>query len=166
MLIKHLENNDGSVIFDAGALRYIAKNNISLKAIKGPIILTPHPGEAADLLRMSSKEIQQDRIKAAENLAAKYNATIVLKGAGTVIADEKIYVCEEGGPELATGGTGDVLAGLIGSLIAQGLSAQDASLLAVATHGLAGSEFVKLHGERGLAASELIPLIRKKINSK
>ena len=80
MLIKHLENNDGSVIFDAGALRYIAKNNISLKAIKGPIILTPHPGEAADLLRMSSKEIQQDRIKAAENLAAKYNATIVLKG--------------------------------------------------------------------------------------
>ena len=166
MLIKHLENNDGSVIFDAGALRYIAKNNISLKAIKGPIILTPHPGEAADLLRMSSKEIQQDRIKAAENLAAKYNATIVLKGAGTVIADDKIYVCEEGGPELATGGTGDVLAGLIGSLIAQGLSAQNASLLAAATHGLAGSEFVKLHGEKGLAASELIPLIRKKINSK
>ena len=96
----------------------------------------------------------------------QYNATIVLKGAGTVIANDKIYVCEEGGPELATGGTGDVLAGLIGSLIAQGLSAQDASLLAVATHGLAGSEFVKLHGERGLAASELIPLIRKKINSK
>ena len=166
MLIKHLERNDGSVIFDAGALRYIAKNNVSLRAIRGSIILTPHPGEAADLLGVSVKEIQQDRIKAAKDLAAQYNATIILKGAGTVIVDEKIYVCEEGGPELATGGTGDILAGIIGSLIAQGLSAQNASLLAVATHGLAGSEFVKLHGEKGLAASELIPLIRKKINNK
>ena len=166
MLIKHLENNDGSVIFDAGALRYIAKNNISLEAIRSSIILTPHPGEAADLLGLSSQEIQKDRIKAARDLEDKYNATIILKGAGTVIADDKIYVCEEGGPELATGGTGDILAGLIGSFIAQGLSAQNASLLAVATHGLAGSEFVKLHGEKGLAASELIPLIRKKINHK
>jgi NAD(P)H-hydrate epimerase len=166
MLIKHLENNDGSVIFDAGALRYIAKNNISLEAIRSSIILTPHPGEAADLLGLSSQEIQKDRIKAARNLKDKYNATIILKGAGTVIADDGIYVCEEGGPELATGGTGDILAGLIGSFIAQGLSAQNASLLAVATHGLAGSEFVKLHGEKGLAASELIPLIRKKINHK
>ena len=166
MLIKHLERNDGSVIFDAGALRYIAKNNVSLRAIRGSIILTPHPGEAADLLGVSVKEIQQDRIKAAKDLAAQYNATIILKGAGTVIVDEKIYVCEEGGPELATGGTGDILAGIIGSFIAQGLSAQNASLLAVATHGLAGSEFVKLHGEKGLAASELIPLIRKKINNK
>jgi NAD(P)H-hydrate epimerase len=166
MLIKHLERNDGSVIFDAGALRYIAKNNVSLRAIRGSIILTPHPGEAADLLGVSVKEIQQDRIKAAKDLAAQYNATIILKGAGTVIVDEKIYVCEEGGPELATGGTGDILAGIIGSFIAQGLSAQNASLLAVAAHGLAGSEFVKLHGEKGLAASELIPLIRKKINNK
>ncbi len=161
-----IEINSGSVVFDAGALRYIANNDLCLKNVKNSLVLTPHPGEAADLLGLSSKDIQQDRIKAAKDLAAQYNATIILKGAGTVIVDEKIYVCEEGGPELATGGTGDILAGIIGSFIAQGLSAQNASLLAVAAHGLAGSEFVKLHGEKGLAASELIPLIRKKINNK
>lgn len=167
ILIEHIEINSGSVVFDAGALRYIAKNDLCLKNVKNSLVLTPHPGEAAALLGLSSKDIQADRINAAKNLVAKYNATIVLKGAGTIIAtDDDLFVCEEGGPELATGGTGDILAGLIGSFIGQGLSAHNASLLAVATHGIAGSEFVKLNGEKGLAASELIPLIRKKLNNK
>ena len=165
--MQHLTNINSPAIFDAGALRYIAKDPNSIKGLNGSIILTPHPGEAAALLSISTNEVQLDRIEAAKKLALKYNATIILKGSGTIIVHkDKIYVCEEGGPELATGGTGDILAGLVGSLIAQGLSEVNASLLAVATHGAAGNEFMKLHGENGLAATELIPLIRKKLNNK
>ena len=96
-----------------------------------------------------------------------YSATVVLKGYGTIIANkEELYICEEGGPELATGGTGDILAGLIGGLVSQGLSSLNACLLAVAVHGKAGSQFKLENGINGLAASELIPYIRKTLNKK
>ena len=166
-LINHLNKNMGAVVFDAGALRMLAKDFLSTHNIKSSIVLTPHPGEAADLLGITIKEVQLDRINAAKKIATQYKATVILKGAGSIVTDgSEVYICDEGGPELATGGTGDILAGLVGSLIAQGLSANNASLLAVATHGLAGKEFKDICGENGLAASELIPLIRKILNNK
>ena len=166
-LINHLNKNMGAVVFDAGALRILAKDFLSTHNIKSSIVLTPHPGEAADLLGITIKEVQLDRINAAKKIATQYKATVILKGAGSIVTDgSEVYICDEGGPELATGGTGDILAGLVGSLIAQGLSANNASLLAVATHGLAGKEFKDICGENGLAASELIPLIRKILNNK
>ena len=166
-LIDYIKNNECFALLDAGALRYIAKKNINFKSFTSSIVLTPHPGEAADLLGISSVQVQSDRIKAAKDLVTKYNATIVLKGAGTIIANkETICICRDGGPELASGGTGDILAGLIGSLMAQGLSAYNACLLGVAVHGRAGNEFLKLCGVNGLAATELIPLIRGILNKK
>jgi NAD(P)H-hydrate epimerase len=145
----------------------LAKDFLSTHNIKSSIVLTPHPGEAADLLGITIKEVQLDRVNAAKKIATQYKATVILKGAGSIVTDgSEVYICDEGGPELATGGTGDILAGLVGSLIAQGLSANNASLLAVATHGLAGKEFKDICGENGLAASELIPLIRKILNNK
>ena len=167
LLINYSAKINGSIILDAGALRYLAKNNNCLENNDSPIILTPHPGEAADLLNTSIKEVQQDRVNSAKKLVEIYSATVALKGYGTIIANkEELYICEEGGPELATGGTGDILVGLIGGLISQGLSSLNACLLAVAAHGKAGSQFKLENGMNGLAASELIPYIRKTLNKK
>lgn len=129
-------------------------------------LLTPHPLEAARLLHCSLAEIQADRCKAAQMLARKFHATIILKGAGSIIANEEsITINSSGNPALATAGTGDVLAGVCGSLLAQGLSAFDAARLGAFIHGLGAERCVeKGIGPIGLSASELIPEIRAALN--
>lgn len=145
-------------VWDADALNLLAEERVSLP--KGCVI-TPHPGEAARLLGMSTLQVQADRPAAAHALSKKYTAVVVLKGAGSLIAhpDGRLALCHQGHPAMATAGLGDVLAGLIGALLAQGMEPFDAACLAVWLHANAGEQQGKFG--RGLAASDLIPAIRQ-----
>jgi len=145
-------------VWDADALNLLAAGFVALPADS---VITPHPGEAARLLGISTQEVQSDRPAAAHALAQRYRAVVVLKGAGSLIADVdgRLALCDRGHPAMATGGLGDVLAGVIGALMAQKLSAFEAACLAVWLHASAG-EREGIWG-RGLAATDLIPAIRQ-----
>ena len=154
------------LIFDAGALYFLSEPK-KLSVSKGAI-LTPHPGEAAKLLNTAIENIQANRESSAKKIAIKYDAeAVILKGHNTVVYiknTDKTFLCKDGGPELASAGTGDVLAGILSALLAQGLSIKDACLLAVAVHSKAGINFKEEVGEIGLNASALIMLSRKMLN--
>ncbi|PVZ58585.1 bifunctional ADP-dependent NAD(P)H-hydrate dehydratase/NAD(P)H-hydrate epimerase [Pseudomonas sp. B1(2018)] len=145
-------------VWDADALNLLAEERVSLP--RGCVI-TPHPGEAARLLGMSTAQVQADRPAAAHALSKKYSAVVVLKGAGSLVAcpDGRLAVCHQGHPAMATAGLGDVLAGVLGALLAQGMEPFDAACLAVWLHANAGEQQGKFG--RGLAASDLIPVIRQ-----
>ena len=145
-------------VWDADALNLLAEERVSLP--RGCVI-TPHPGEAARLLGMSTAQVQADRPAAAHALSKKYSAVVVLKGAGSLVTcpDGRLAVCHQGHPAMATAGLGDVLAGLLGALLAQGMEPFDAACLAVWLHANAGEQQGKFG--RGLAASDLIPVIRQ-----
>ena len=160
--------NNSKIILDAGALHIAASSKSLIKKSNKTILMTPHPGEAAILLNISIEEVQRDRLSAAKQIADTYGASIViLKGMGTMVFDSKnnkSFISSCGGPELASGGTGDVLAGVLTALLAQGLDIRNASLIAVAVHSQAGLKFKEEIGEIGLNASSLIPIIRQLIN--
>ncbi|WP_085630958.1 NAD(P)H-hydrate dehydratase [Pseudomonas sp. R16(2017)] len=145
-------------VWDADALNQLAAGRVSLPK---DCVITPHPGEAARLLGIGTAQVQADRPAAALALSQKYTAVVVLKGAGSLIAhpDGRLAVCHQGHPAMATAGLGDVLAGLLGALMAQGMDSFQAACLAVWLHANAGLQ----QGEfgRGLAASDLIPAIRQ-----
>ncbi|MBK5378206.1 NAD(P)H-hydrate dehydratase [Pseudomonas sp. TH43] len=145
-------------VWDADALNLLASGFVSLPK---DCVITPHPGEAARLLGISTAQVQADRPGAASQLSKKYSAVVVLKGAGSLIAhpDGRLALCHQGHPAMATAGLGDVLAGLTGALLAQGMDAFDAACLSVWLHANAGMQQGKLG--RGLAASDLIPAIRQ-----
>ena len=144
-------------VWDADALNLLSNAVIGLAS--GSVI-TPHPGEAARLLGISTEQVQADRPAAARAMVKKYSVVCVLKGAGTLVAglEGELAICNHGHPAMATAGLGDVLAGVIGALLAQGMSAFDAACLAVWLHARAGEQQGQLG--RGLAASDLIPAIR------
>jgi len=127
-------------------------------------VLTPHPGEAARLLAVGGAEsVQRDRLAAARALADRYRATTVLKGPNTLVAApsaaEPIRVCDRGNPGMATGGTGDVLAGTIGGLLVQLGDVEQAARVGVLLHALAGDD-AATGGERGTVAGDLLPHLR------
>mgnify|MGYP006265387337 FL=1 len=126
-----------------------------------------HPGEAGRLLGISNDDVQKNREDSAKELSKKYNANVILKGKDTIVClkdSNDVYVCSEGGPELSTGGTGDVLAGVLAGLTSQQLSISDACILSVAVHARAGKAFKKDIGEIGLNAGSLSPIIRNLLN--
>lgn len=135
------------LVIDADGLNMIAAaaDFDSWSRRKSPVVLTPHPGEMARLCGRSVPEVQQDRITCARNYAVQYHVTLVLKGARTVVAtpDGTVYVNPTGNAGMATGGSGDVLAGLISGLLAQGYTAAQASALGVYLHGAAGDRAVQ-----------------------
>ncbi len=145
-------------VWDADALNLLASGFVTLPK---DCVITPHPGEAARLLGISTAEVQADRPAAVLALSKKYTAVVVLKGAGSLIAhpDGRLALCHQGHPAMAAAGLGDVLAGLVGALLAQGMNAFDATCLAVWLHANAGAQQGKFG--RGLAASDLIPAIRQ-----
>ena len=145
-------------VWDADALNLLSNAVIALAP--GSVI-TPHPGEAARLLGISTGQVQADRPAAARALVKKYSVVCVLKGAGSLVAglNGELAICSHGHPAMATAGLGDVLAGVIGALLAQGLGAYDSACLAVWLHARAGEQQGQLG--RGLAASDLIPAIRQ-----
>jgi hydroxyethylthiazole kinase-like uncharacterized protein yjeF len=158
------------VVLDADALNLIAQHQHLADLVKvrqAPMVMTPHAAEAARLLATTADAVQSQRVESALTLAKTFNVTCVLKGAGTVCAsaDGHYVINTTGNPALASGGTGDVLTGLIAGLIAQGLSVMDAAKLAVYSHGLAADNLVAKHiGPRGLTASELMIEIRSVLN--
>ncbi|WP_411727387.1 NAD(P)H-hydrate dehydratase [Methyloglobulus sp.] len=128
-------------------------------------VLTPHPGEAARLLRCATADVQQDRYAAVAAIQAKYDGIAVLKGSGTLIAgNDDVTVSTTGNPGMASGGMGDVLAGVIAGLAAQGFSLKDAAQQGVYLHGMAADLAVGQTGERGLLASDLMPFLRQLVN--
>jgi NAD(P)H-hydrate epimerase len=163
--LQFCEKYDGNLIIDGGALRILDKNYLLKRNMPSKTILTPHPGEAAALLNLSCEEIQKDRINSAIKIRDKYNAYTILKGNKTIIAGEAVYVCDEGGPELAIPGSGDVLAGILAGLISNQTDAELACKIAVSSHGIAGEDFLNKVGQIGLKSSELIEYIRLRINT-
>ncbi len=154
-----LKYSKAPVVIDADGLTLLAQNLKWLKETKAPVILTPHPGEMARLLGKTTKEVQRARIEVAAQFAKKYQVILVLKGAGTVIAmpQGKIYINSTGNPAMATAGMGDVLTGMIVSLLAQGMKSEEAVKLAVYLHGAIADEWVfKNKATRGLLASDII----------
>ncbi|WP_258223796.1 NAD(P)H-hydrate dehydratase, partial [Stenotrophomonas sp. HMWF003] len=128
-------------------------------------ILTPHPGEAARLLAVDTATIQADRFAAAQALAERFHAVVVLKGAGSIIAapGQLPRVIAAGNPGMAVGGMGDLLTGIIAALRAQGLDAFDAAASGALLHGLAGDAAAS-EGQRGLLPTDLLVPLRRLVN--
>lgn len=150
------------LVVDADALNLLAQS----PAIHHDWVLTPHPGEAARLLGRDVASVQGDRPAAVRKLQQRYGGVAVLKGAGTLIAGDtpSLAVCTAGNPGMGSGGMGDILAGVIGALRAQGLTAQQAAEIGVLVHALAGDDAAQTGGERGLQATDLLPFIRRRVN--
>lgn len=148
-------------VVDADALNLLAVNPCN----QSNWILTPHPGEAARLLAATTDVIAKDRFAAVKSLQANYGGVCVLKGAGSLIFDGiDLAVSVTGNPGMASGGMGDVLAGMIAGLLAQGWSYSKAAQTAVYLHGAAADQAVRQSGQRGLLASDLMPFIRSGVN--
>jgi NAD(P)H-hydrate epimerase len=150
------------LVLDADGLNLLAATPRDLPSA---CVLTPHPGEAARLLGIAVPEIQADRFAAARALAQKYRGVVVLKGAGSLIADPdgRVAVCPWGNPGMASGGMGDVLTGVVAGLLAQGLGTWDAACLGTGLHARAG-DLAARAGERGVLASDLFPYLRALVN--
>ncbi|WP_028630647.1 bifunctional ADP-dependent NAD(P)H-hydrate dehydratase/NAD(P)H-hydrate epimerase [Metapseudomonas resinovorans] len=145
-------------VWDADALNLLAVGQARLPV---GAVITPHPGEASRLLGVPTADVQADRPRTALALAQKFDAVVLLKGAGSLVAapDGRLALCDRGHPVMAGAGLGDVLAGLIGALLAQGMDGYAATCLAVWLHANAGESLAR--AGRGLAASDLIPTIRQ-----
>ncbi|MGC8718872.1 MAG: NAD(P)H-hydrate dehydratase [Thermodesulforhabdaceae bacterium] len=160
------------VVADADALTALAGHCEILKEAYSSIVITPHPGEMARILDTSTLDVQTDRIGVSEKFAKDFGVVVVLKGARTVVADPsgRIGLNTTGNPAMASGGMGDILTGLIASLIGQGLDPFEAACVGVFVHGLAADRVVEKRGwgTRGLAATDLleeIPAVLKELES-
>lgn len=148
-------------VVDADALNLLAKQPMQ----SNNWILTPHPGEAARLLDCHKQTVASDRFAAVKSLQSRYGGVAVLKGAGSLIASQtSLSVSTTGNPGMATAGMGDVLAGMMGGIAAQGLSLLETAKIAVRVHGLAADALAAEFGERGLLAADLLPKIRAYLN--
>ncbi|TAN06969.1 MAG: NAD(P)H-hydrate dehydratase [Rhodanobacteraceae bacterium] len=152
------------LVLDADGLNLLAAAPRPLPQVS---VLTPHPGEAARLSGLTGAQVQADRFGVVRALAQKYRAVVVLKGAGSLIADPggRVALCPWGNPGMATGGMGDVLTGVVAGLLAQGLDAWEAACLGVGLHARAG-DLAARAGERGLLAAELFPYLRALVNGR
>lgn len=168
--LKHAAAKQLALVLDADALNLISQHAHLADLMSRtliPVVITPHAGEAGRLLALTADDVQKNRAEMAIQLAKKYHCVCVLKGQGTLCADANghCFLNATGNPALATGGTGDVLAGVIASLIAQGVNVMDAAKLGVYAHGLAADNLVARGvGVRGLTASELLIEVRHVIN--
>ncbi|MDR1309255.1 MAG: NAD(P)H-hydrate dehydratase, partial [Deltaproteobacteria bacterium] len=145
------------LVLDADALTLLSADPGLLARARGPRVLTPHPGEAARLLGLTVPEIQSDRPRAARELAARTGAAVILKGRHSLVAgpDGRLLVNSSGGPVLATGGSGDLLTGLVAGLLAQGTDPLGAAALGTFLHGLASDLAAERLVDRGLFPTEI-----------
>ena len=145
-------------VVDADGVIAIAGHLDVLRKAETPVVLTPHPGEMAALVKKDVAEIQGHRREIAQEFAREHHCVVVLKGHGTIVADpvKDCYCNTTGNPGMASGGTGDVLTGMIASFIGQGLDGYEASVLGVYLHGLAGDLAAKIKGEHSLIATDLL----------
>lgn len=146
------------MVLDADGINALAGHIDILKELKNPIVLTPHPGEMAGLLNKDVGEVQKNRKDIALAFANEYNTVLVLKGSKTVVAapDGQVYINETGNAGMATGGTGDILTGMIASFIGQGVDPFTAAIFGAHFHGLAGDLAAKEKGPLSLIATDLL----------
>ena len=151
------------LVIDAEALRLLALSPQRDDAW----VLTPHPGEASSLLGCTTAEVQSNRLASALRIQKRFGGCVVLKGVGSLVSagESDTYLCTAGNPGMATAGMGDVLSGVIGGLLAQGMHFIDAAKLGAWLHSNAADHAVIADGERGLMASDLMPHIRRQLNS-
>lgn len=161
-VFSHCLANSLPKVVDADGLNLLAKQPLKQENW----ILTPHVGEAARLLACTTSTIQADRLAAITALQKRHGGVIVLKGQGSLVLGSKnpVTLCPYGNPGMASAGMGDVLSGIIGGLLAQGLDILQAAELGVCLHGHAGDLAAQKEGERGLLALDLIPYLRKLVN--
>ncbi len=157
-LVKEI---DKPMVIDADGLNIMAKDTSYLKQHKRPLVISPHPGEFARLSGYSMDEIQKYPIDLASQFAWEYDLCVILKGAPTVVTRRSgnIYINYSGNEGMASGGTGDVLTGLIGGFLAQGVGYSDAAVLATYVHGLAGDIAAEVYGSRAMVATDLLQFI-------
>ncbi|MEA5446256.1 NAD(P)H-hydrate dehydratase [Gammaproteobacteria bacterium AB-CW1] len=151
------------LVLDADGLNLLARDG---RRPPAGSILTPHPGEAGRLLSQSPAELEADRFAAVTALAERYQATVVLKGAGSLIAEPQgvTHVCDAGNAGMAVAGMGDILAGIAGGLRAQGLPEGEAAWVATWLHATAGDLAAREQGQRGLQAPDLLPAVQRLVN--
>jgi hydroxyethylthiazole kinase-like uncharacterized protein yjeF len=160
---------ESPLVIDADALNLLVSHadlQEDLRARKFPAVLTPHPGEAARLLGCTTGEVQSGRVATAQQLVQKFNCSVVLKGADSLCATRNgdIFVNNTGNPGMSSPGMGDVLTGMLAAFIAQGLSTDDAMLLAVYLHGAAGDALAEQGVTIGMTASDIIEWSRWLLN--
>lgn len=162
-----VKNADVPLIIDADGINIISKNiNILQQDRNKEIIITPHPGEMARLINKTVKEVQENRELYAKQTAKNYKITVVLKGAGTIIASPlgELYLNTTGNPGMAKGGSGDVLAGMIASFASQGIKPLYASAMGVYIHGAAGDLCAKKFSQISMTPTDIIENIGMVIN--
>ncbi len=158
-----LANYQGPVVLDADALNIVAENNFFPLLVnrRAPTVLTPHLGEMARLLKISVSEIKEDLLSALRDAVDRTHSTIVLKGAATLICspEDRVYLNHYPNDGMATAGSGDVLAGMIGGLLGQGMETFEAALAGVALHSAAGGVAAQTKGHRSMTASDIVDSI-------
>jgi ADP-dependent NAD(P)H-hydrate dehydratase / NAD(P)H-hydrate epimerase len=161
LLLARVFESELPLVIDADALNLLAEEEQS----SANWVITPHPGEAARLLKTKAKIIQSDRFKSTISLHKKYTGSVVLKGSGTLVADTEgdLFVCDVGNPGMSSGGMGDVLTGIIAGLIAQDIEINHATKLGVCIHANAADRAASA-GERGMMALDLMPHLRNLVN--
>lgn len=153
-----VNNSEIPLVIDADGLNCLATDLSVLRNAQVPMVLTPHPGEMAGLLKSTNANVQGRRLEVARSFAQEHRCFLVLKGANTVIAapDGRVWINSTGNPGMASGGMGDVLTGIIGGLLAQGYPPEEACQLGVFLHGYAGDMAAEEKGEAGILARDLI----------
>ena len=161
LILKLIKTLDLPIVLDADGLTALATQPKVIPATNRSLILTPHPGEMARLVGSTAKEIQENRIGISRKFSQSQHVHLVLKGHRTLVASPKgeVFINPTGNPGMASGGTGDVLAGMIGGLICQGLGILPSLQISVYLHGLAGDEVAREKGEKSLVATDLIQKI-------
>ena len=159
-----LDSFKGPLVIDADGIW--ALSNLKETKFKVPVILTPHPGEAAFLLKKSPADIDKNRIEDAALISDSYNATVVLKGAPTIIKikNGNTYINPTGNPGMASGGVGDVLTGMIAGFIAQGISPEDSALISPYIHGFVADLLLEEESEESIVATKILENIGKGLN--
>lgn len=148
------------VVLDADGINSILLNIDVLREAECEMVLTPHPAEMARLINESTAYVQQNRVAVASAFAKEYGCVVVLKGANTIVADgRRILINTTGNPGMAMGGTGDMLSGMIGSFIAQGIKPYEAAVCAVYLHGFCGDITAKELSQRGMTVNDMLELL-------
>jgi hydroxyethylthiazole kinase-like uncharacterized protein yjeF len=161
LVSKIIKNVNSPIVIDADGINCISSNIEMLNYKKNQMIITPHPGEMARLLNLDIKDIEANRLYYCQYISEKYNIYIVLKGHKTIVTSPQgeLYINNTGNPGMATAGSGDVLTGIIVSLLGQNLSPFNAAKLGVYLHGLAGDIARDEKGEYGLIATDILESI-------
>jgi len=160
---KLIEKKLAKTVIDGDGLNILSKMDKWWEQLKAEAVLTPHPGEMSKLTGLRVEEVQAERVGTAQKFAKKWGQTLLLKGAHTVIVSPsgEVVISPFVNPALATAGTGDILAGIIGGLIAQGLKPFDSACVGVYIHGFAAEQIREQIGNAGLLASDLLPVLPK-----